>query len=432
MTQNSSVKKAARRRMKKTGEKYSEARRAVTAEAQGSAPSEAAGGEAKSLFTAAPRVFGRSLTYSASAYERLDRRAGEAPDRVRTVIDQWWARLPDGAKPQVRERFMDPKLAVHLGAFWELYLHESLRRLCSSVEVDIGNDEASIRRPDLRAVSGRQRFQLEATAVLGDDAVDSKERARADQLYDALNLRLRNRDFLLNIELRKVGAGTPGRGLLSRIDRWLDPLDPDVEISRSAQGAEPPQTIIDFEGWSLDLSATPLRSDLRGRADFGVIGSRVEGSEIFEAGGREIDGWKAIDDVTPLTRSLLAKAAKGYELDDEPFVIAVLCAGPFVEEREIEMALFGQPGQSDGLWVYRGRPRYSRVSAVLTATELAPASCALVEPCVWHNPWANAPLEGSALPYRQIEIGASGEVIEHPAKRRAAEMLGLSPRWPAE
>lgn len=433
MTENSSVKKAARRRMKETREKYTEARRAVLAKARAeTGPQEPSAADSHSLFTAEPRIPGKRLTYSASAYERLDRKAGEAADRVRAVLDGWWRRLPDAARFQVRERFMDAKLAVHLGAFWEVYLHESFSRICSEVDADIGNDAIAGRRPDLRAVCGGQGFQVEATAILGDDAVDPKARVRADQLYDALNLRLRNRDFLLHIGLRKVGPGTPGRGFLSKIDQWLDPLDPGVEMERKEEDRELPHAVIAHEGWSLDLTASPLKPELRGRPDFGVIGSRSEGAEIFEAGDREVEGMKEIDDVRPLARGLLAKVARGYELNDEPFVIAVLCAGPFIEEREIEMALFGQPGHLDGLWTYQGRPRYTRVSAVLAVMELAPPSCALVEPCLWHNPWAQRPLSAEALPWRQLEIGPKGEFLERPAKETAAEILGLGSHWPAE
>ncbi len=327
---------------------------------------------------------------------------------------------------------MDSAPAVHLGGFFEIYMHEVLRRVCSGVEVDIGNDSDLCRRPDLRAVSGNTGFSVEVTAILGDDAVDPKDRARVNQLYDALNARLENRDFLVTINLRKPGPQTPGRKLVSEIDRWLAPLDPDIEMERQAGGGIPRRLQLEHRGWVLDLEATPLQPHLRNSSDLRVIGGRVEGFEIASIGDRELDTLKQMDDIGPLLRGLSDKAGHGYELREEPFVIAALCAGTFVEDMEIEMALMGQPGANDGLWFRAGEPRYTRVSAVLTVTDLKPGSCALVEPCLWLNPWAQRPLPVDGLPWRRIEFRSDGRPVEIPASRTTAEILGVGPRWPHE
>lgn len=384
-----------------------------------------------SLFSEEPRISVRELPYSASAYERLNRSRGEPARRTREMIDGWWLRLPDAARPQIRERFMDSALAVHLGGFFEIYMHEVLRRVCSGVEADIGNDDTCRRRPDLHAVSGDAGFGVEVTAILGDDAVDPKDRARVNQLYDALNRRLRNRNFLLEVNLRRSGLETPGKKLVSEIDRWLEPLDPDIEIERRKAGEMPPRLQLEHRGWVLDLKATPLQQDLRHRSDLRVIGSRVEGFEIASIDDDDLDTLKPMDDVGPLHRGLVDKAGHGYDLREEPFVISALCAGPFVEEMEIEMALLGGPGH-EGLWVKGGRPRYTRVSAVLTVTELTPVTSALVEPCLWLNPWAQRPLPVDLLPWRRIEFRDDGRPVETPANRTTAEILEVGPNWPHE
>lgn len=382
-----------------------------------------------SLFSDAPQVSPRELPYSASDYERLNLSRGEPARKTREAIDSWWLRIPDAARPQTRERFMSSAPAVHLGAYFEIYMHEVLRRMCSEVEVDIGNDDAPRRRPDLRAALGDVAVGVEVTAILGDDAVDPRDRARVDQLYDALNERLRNRSFLVHVNLRQVGPETPGRKLVAGIDDWLEPLDPDVEMRRQEGGGKVPRLQLEHRGWILDLEATPLKPDLRDRSDLRVIGGRMEGSEIASIEDVELDTLTAIDDVGPLGRGLGAKAGHGYELGEDPFVIAALCAGPFVEDMEIEMALMGGPG-NDGLWVKGGRPRYTRVSAVLTVTELTTRTAALVEPCLWLNPWAQRPLAADLLPWRRIEFRDDGRPVETPATRSSAEILGVGPSWP--
>jgi hypothetical protein len=227
------------------------------------------------------------------------------------MLDSWWLRLPEAARPQIRERFMDSAPAVHLGGFFELYMHEALRRVCSEVEADIGNDDTRCRRPDLRAVSGDTGFGVEVTAILGDDAVDPKDRARVNQLYDALNTRLQNRDFLLEVNLRQSGPETPGKKLVLKVDRWLEPLDPDIEIERRTAGEMPPRLKLEHRGWVLDLNATPLQKDLRHRSDLRVIGSRVEGFEIASIEDDDLDTLKPMDDIGPLRRGLSDKAGHG-------------------------------------------------------------------------------------------------------------------------
>lgn len=383
-----------------------------------------------SLFSGAPGVLPWTLPYSASDYERLDRGGGDPDLRVREEMDSWWLSLPDAARDQVRRRFMDPSRAVHLGGFFEIYMHEVLRRVCGEVEVDIGNDDHTRRRrPDLRARSGADCFGVEATAVLGDDAVDPKDRARVNHFYDLLNEQLRNRDFLLDVKVRLPGGQTPGAGLTAEIDRWLDLLDPDEEASRLAAGGSRPRRRFEYRGWLIDLVASPIKPDLRGCPDRRIIGTRTEGFEVASADDDDLDTLRAIDDVGPLFRSLKKKAGHGYDLRDESFVIAVLCAGLFVEDMEIDMALIGGPGE-DGLWVRDGKPRYGRVSGVLTATDLVPKTSALIEPCLWLNPWASKPLEVDRLPWRRIEYRVDGSRIEIPASRTMAEILGLDRLWP--
>jgi hypothetical protein len=127
-------------------------------------------------------------------------------------------------------------------------------------------------------------------------------------------------------------------------------------------------------------------------------------------------------------------------------VIAVLCAGEFIDEHDIAQALFGQieyqlsmssdqavgsfvPG---GLWHEAAGPRYTDVSAVLTASSLTPSGVAAVEPCLWLNPAAVHPIDTSRLPWRRWEIDPSGRFVERVAAMTSAELFGLPTSWPAE
>ncbi len=375
-------------------------------------------------------------------YQRLDRAIGDTADRVRRLIDVWYRTLPAHAQPEIRQRFTESSLGAHLGAFWEMYLHEATRRLGFDVDLNVGRGHGR-RRPDLLVNAAADGVFLEATVALGAAVVRRDQRARADQLYAAVE-RVRNRDFLLHIELRSVGDATPGRKLVTdRLNVWLDKMDPDVERQR-ADGGEPGcATVIDEQGWRVRIEATGKSAELREDREAGVIGARVEG---FAEDAGDDDLLPEIDDITPLTNVLLKKAGHGYDLDDRPFVIAVLCAGEFIDEHDIAQALFGQieyqlsmssaravgrfvPG---GLWHEGAGPRYTDVSAVLTASNLDPWGVAAVEPCLWLNPAAVHPIETSRLPWRRLELDPSGRFVEHPPTMTSAGLFGLSPQWPAE
>jgi hypothetical protein len=375
-------------------------------------------------------------------YARLDQAPGAAAERVRRLMDSWYRRLPAHARTEIRQRFTSPKLGAHLGAFWEMYLYEAASRLKLKVDLDVGRDHGS-RRPDLLVGANEGDHFIEATVALGDGAVRRDQRARADQFYAAIE-RVRNRDFLLHPELRAVGNATPGRKLVADpLDRWLSKLDPDT-VRRNVDAGQPaPAFTIKRDGWFARIEATGKHVELRGDRGTGVIGIHVEG---FKENAEGEDLLREIDDITPLTNVLLKKAGHGYELGDRAFVIAVLCAGDFIEEQDIAQALFGpieyrlsvdsdrangafQPG---GLWHDTDGPRYTSVSAVLTASNLTPGAVAAVEARLWLNPDAAHPIGPSLLPWQRWEIDPRGRFVEHPASQSAAELFGLPARWPAE
>jgi hypothetical protein len=397
--------------------------------------------EADSLFSAQRVALDPVERWLASDYERLDRAVGEIPDRVRRVLDAWYARLPDHARSEIRRRFTAKTTGAHLGAFWELYLHEAAWRLRFEIDIDVGRDHAR-RHPDLLLSTAATSFYIEARVAEGDDVIAREQRARANQLYAAIE-RIHNRDFLVSISLVRVGPHTPGRKLITApLDRWLAALDPDAEWRRTDAGGAPAGMVVDRDGWFVRLQATAKPPERRGRIDTGVIGAIEEGFADDPDGE---DLLAQVDDITPLTAALLRKASHGYELGGRPFVIAVLCAGPLIDDHDIAQALFGPIGYTismsssqavdrylpGGLWHEGAGPRYTDVSAVLTASNLHPGNVASVEPCLWLNPAASDPLKATSLPWLRREIGPSGRLVEHPATARTADIFGLSPRRPA-
>jgi hypothetical protein len=369
---------------------------------------------------------------TSSEFQRIAMAHGITAERVRELLETWWSELPAAARPQVRERLTSTDPVVHLGAFWELYVHASLQHLFGAVIVDVGEDHLDRRQPDFALTDKDDGVRVEATAIAGEDFVERGERPRAQQFYEVLE-RSSNRDFLLHVELQAVGPNTPGRRLLGGIERWLDSLDWESELARKQAGEPAAGHDFEREGWHFRIDASPWLPDLRGRRDLGLIGSRVEG---FDEGG----GLRAMDGASRIRRALRQKARHGYEIGGRPFVIAALCAGGLVDDEDVAQALLGEirhrlGGPSNyvggGLWLGEDlRPRNRDVTAVLVATDLRPSNIAVVEPTLWTNPWARRPLSSGFLPWRQMALATDGRSEERPATRTPAEVFGLDPAWP--
>jgi hypothetical protein len=147
-----------------------------------------------------------------------------------------------------------------------------------------------------------------------------------------------------------------------------------------------------------------------------------------------------MDEVTPLRKALRAKAGHRYELEERPFVIAALCAGGLVEDRDVAQALLGdiryRPGGAGhyvggGLWLGDDlKPRNRDVSAVLICIDLRPSGVTVVQPTLWTNPWARRQLPDDFLPWRRMAIDDDGHIEEYLATRTVADIFGLDPAWP--
>jgi len=386
-----------------------------------------------SLFQSGVRVRGAGLPATLSEYARLDRRPEPWVVPVRALVDRWFDGLHADAQKSIRPRFTSDRRDDHLGAFHELYQHELAQRGgYDEVDCDIGRENPDHMRPDLLLRRADDRCFVEVTVALGDDVVDPTARPRLQQLYDAIT-RITVRDFLLYVNVRAVGPDTPGKPLIRRIDGWLRTMDPDEEIARVAAGGEAAARRIEVDGWTVDLTATGSKPDLRGRPDLGVIGSIVEGPDnyrhVIEGERRiEFDGPRSLNDDVLLAAALHRKLKHRYELDDLPYVIAILCAGDFVNDTDIVDALVG-PG---GVWGHGAPDRSRRLSGIITATNLIPTALGVIEPTLWTNPNADHPVPDGFFPWRHISLSADGDQTEQPATRTAADVLGVSPRFPVE
>jgi hypothetical protein len=387
---------------------------------------------AASLFSAGPRTRLDPRGHTESEYSFLDQSSREPVARVREVLDAWYSRLPVAARASIRNRFSSPDQGHHLGALWEMYLHEAFLRLDHDVDLDIGREDPTRRRPDFRLARGGVSFYLEATAVLGDHLLgDQSSQARAGVLCEAIE-RVEAPDFFLGVGIDQCGTTTPGRRHVTQpLQRWLDGLDADLVLSDYDVTEEVPRMTLSFDGWKVECSAIPVAPEHRGDPGHRVIGSLSQG--VGE-----------LNDAKPLRTNLKGKTGV-YGTLDQPFVVALLCAGDFADDKDVADALLGSTGvrynlatretswtrEPDGFWHGPRGPQNTSVSAVVTIPQLSSSAITAVEPTVWLNPWATRPFVAQ-LPWRTQEMAPDGRITTHDAARTPADLFELPERWPRE
>ena len=371
-----------------------------------------------------------------SNFAFLNRVAGPFWDRTRATVEAWFSRFPvSEQRTDLLARLREDDDRQFDAAFWELYLHESLLRegftLTPHPELTWTTSH-----PDFLVEGYDAGFYLEATVTGGPASQTASER-RLNTIYDALD-RLDSPNFILWLRVDEEGKASPStRRLRQVLARWLSGLDPDeVAALHRADGRRPlPEYDWEAQGWRIVFTAFPKKEEARGKTGGRAVGAWGPGRAFY------------VDDIGQVRRDLEDKSGK-YGTPDLPLVIAVAVESSFYEGRyTMSCALFGSEAvrfdpatqaaqrmrRPDGLWQGpNGRPRNTRVAAVIAARKPQPWNVTEPEPVTWLNPWAMHPLP-LVLPWESVALAidlSEGRFVTTEAKRRAHEVLGLPEGWP--
>lgn len=409
--------------MAATGEKYTEARRAVLSGQVARDPEP----NALPLFDTFERSNPDPATIEEDSFTFLNRIDQPYWAEVRRVLEVWFGRYPASEAPQLRRRFRSDLPGQHWGAWWELYLHELFVRLGFRVAAHPPLHD-SARRPDFEISRGAWRAYLEATVCFSGIVTD--EPGAPGWLTEAINL-VDSPGFFVMV---KAVEGTGPERLRNRqisgpIQRWLDGLDPD-DVTRTLEVTrELPELILEERGWTVRFEAAPVKPEARGKPDHRVYG-----------GGPAIGGM--VDDVEQLRDKLKSKAGR-YGRPGLPIITAVLCASSFMEDQDVAQALYGRDAvqilgsgteiqpirQRNGFWMHETGSQNRRVSAVLTAVQLHPWNCSSITPRLWFNPWAEHRL-AAEFPFPSATANDRGKVSFTAREPDMAKILGLPADWP--
>jgi hypothetical protein len=367
-------------------------------------------------------------------YAFLDRVCGPELAAPREVLNAWFERWPADDREGLRTRLMSKDRANFDGGFWELYLHEVHWRLGFEItrEPEVPGRRT---RPDFLIERADGAFYLEAT-VIGQPASVVARRRREEHVIEQIN-HAYHPDFGLRLQGLSVGPEQPSRrAVVAAVERWLGTLDWEAERTKlESGGASIGDRRRDIE--HIEVRGTHILALPWPRAA-GVRGDRNFPTVVAHSGQGGV-----LNEPPAILDDLKDKAGKFGRLD-RPYVIATLSRRDFVTDLDVEQALFGPevvriPVRPDGplgdprldrqprgFWQHDDRKQATRVSAVLSATNLNPWAVDEV-PRLWRNPWAARPLVAT-LPWTTIEADlGTNQLVRHEARIDARELLGLPP-----
>lgn len=135
------------------------------------------------LFDNFERIHGHPDEHGEPLYPFLNHAAGEDWQHVRDVLTDWLAHYPEAERPALIARFRRTDRRGFLGAFWELYLHELLRRLGFDIELH-PVVSGTTHRPDFRLWLGNMSAFVEAVTIYESHADTRGAHLRRDGIVD--------------------------------------------------------------------------------------------------------------------------------------------------------------------------------------------------------------------------------------------------------
>lgn len=387
------------------------------------------------LFDDITRDNSRPAPYAEPSFNSLNRSARPESKRIRNVLEQWFQRIPCETQLDLCSRFRNRDDRQHVGAFFELYLHELLSRLDFIAEPHpiLEGEET---HPDFLVRKGEEQlFYLEATLAASSDG-NIATKARENQVYDTLD-RMESPNFF--VALRVSGTPVtppPGRRIRNFLEQQLDTLNPDKVAEQFEQDGFDtlPSWNWRHEGWRITFFAIPKSSSARGKLHVRPIGLQIP--ELV---------WHSPQ--INIRNSLQEKVSKYGKLD-LPYVIAINVIDEFgADDIDISNALLGEEQvtvgfhsdhsvdqmvgrKPNGTWYGPNGPQNKRVSAVLVAVNLYPWSIAKITPILWHNPWAGKALSQDIWPLTQLAPDAANNQFVKCAGESGWRLLGLRRSWP--
>lgn len=315
-----------------------------------------------SLFGDSAAILGSPVSGGHDFAYRLEHGQGTDWDDARSVLSEWFSRIPPEASVHIRNGLRNRDDRQFDGALLELYLHETWTRTSSNVvcEPSVANGK----RLDFGVSRDGTYLHVEARSVSDPDSRHGAMGLRRT-LYHQIQ-EMEPGEWHLSLFIRAEGPRAPsGKHLREFLGSWLGSLDATVDGSErhlAVSGA--PNTLWVSDGWRLQFTAHPGRGP---RA--GILAGFVAPDHDPLTGSAKF------------TKALRKKGSK-YGRLQEPYLIA-LGIGPWEpDDCAIADALYGRKG----VWSGQDVARSTTYSAVVSVRNLFPIGITECVPTVWGHP----------------------------------------------
>lgn len=385
-----------------------------------------------SVFDDGPRDIAGGADHLVSQFEYLNRSDRDEAERVRDLVEDLFSRYPADAQGTLRTRLRSVDDNQHMGAVFELVLHELLLRAGCQILAVEPSLEGTERSPDFFAQTETgARFYLEATLATGRSRTQEGADRRLSEALQAIDS-VQSPDFFLDVHI----TGTPaapvsGRRLRRRLEGWLQTLDYEQVTAQGNDEAKArPQFTYEQHGVRFRVAVIP-RHQTRGTTE---RGRAIAGRMLAPL---------SVQPQEPIRTAVLGKAGRYGDLD-APYIVAVNALSTYAREDDAVDALFGTKVVSirqtaegfedrigrdtDGVWYGPRGPINTRVSGVLSTERLGPWSLGQRRARLFVNPWARRPLVASPLAIDVREV--RDERLHRTAGSSIAELLELPEGWP--
>lgn len=300
--------------------------------------------------------------------------------QMRAELEAWYSRYDAADAPRLRREFRSKRDPQHVGALFELFIHEHLLRAGFEVrcQVDV---PGSANKPDFLALrNGVPAFYVEAKAKL-PSAEEAALEQRRQEVLEAIRP-MRSPDFFVSVVIYGAPAHSVEKASLRRaLQSWLAGLNHAAEVARFAADLYAREAVHTWsiDGFVMEFRARP-RTDSRGH-DFGAfLASEMNGEARLERTDLQLQ--QAVEE----------KATRYADLG-LPYLIAVDLLDFTTDSDDVSLGL-------SAAWGTPGAPMRTNVSGVLLGYVPNIAAAVKMVPWLVENPSAVRPLGAHASAFR--------------------------------
>ncbi|RAV99651.1 hypothetical protein [Pseudochryseolinea flava] len=340
------------------------------------------------LFDNFVRTYNKRANHDHSSYAFLNESIWPAAAYVRRIVSDWSNEFP--LEKDFVRRFKSDNHQEHLAAFFEITIHQWLRKQFFDVELHEIASTTSRRRPDFCiSKNGNKEFYAECTLSAIPDYEPGIERLK-NQITDVLE-GIPCPKYWLSVSFEKCNTiSLPKKKVISFVQGVID-----EGLDHHENSWERKYWTMNERGWSLRFSLFPKS----------IITERTLGSVSGGPAG-------IIYSEKPLRASLDRKRGRNYGDFNSPYIICINSADFYLDNLSIMQTLFGsrageiefsnQGSEKEGFFLHDSRQQNTSVSGVLIVKDLVPWNLHVVQASLWHNPFATFPIDKRLLNVRQV------------------------------